>query len=86
MLCIRPLFAKSQEREEGNTEHEQAPIAPLKHPLLDPHRQDAGQDDLLSDPVGKPYVLALCSTRHRPINTQTYLSHVMRSRGQRHIC
>lgn len=38
MFCIQPLLARSQEREEGSTEHEQAPIAPLKHPMLDPHR------------------------------------------------
>ena len=43
---------------------------PIAGPL---QRQDAGQDDLLSDPVGKSYVLALCSTRHCPIKTQTDL-------------
>lgn len=37
-------------------------LAPPKHPLK---RQDAEQDDLLSDPVGKSYMLALCSTRHQ---------------------
>lgn len=56
---------------------------PIAGPL---QKQDAEQDDLLSDPVGKSYVLALRSTRHCPINTQAYLSHVMRSRGQRHVC
>lgn len=90
MLCFafnHSLLEARREKKGAQGTKKKAPIAPLQHPLLDPRRDRMpGKTTFCLTQLASPMCLHFAPSIRHPINAQTYLSRVMRSRGQRHIC